>query len=317
MRESVVFYRSFYEAIRRLPAEQFKASALAILEYGLDGKEPETDGIERTVFCMAKPQIDANNRRYENGTKGGRPKTKTNLTETKDNRDETKVEPKEKVKENVKEKENTYSCAFEALWSAYPRKKEKANAYKCYKARLADGFSEDELMTAVKRYADECKARRTEARYQEKMLEAAKRIKLFEDSDIEDFSQNKLIWKDKINISCHELIEKGNRILNYRLNLLPPEVALAINYLINESSMLSKLSMEIGILDRLGLLTEEYTLYDILPIDINAQEDEKHDITRDINDICLLIKWVNEEYNYIIAESNGKYEKDIYQINFD
>lgn len=108
MRESVVFYRSFYEAIRRLPAEQFKASALAILEYGLDGKEPETDGIERTVFCMAKPQIDANNRRYENGTKGGRPKTKTNLTETKDNRDETKAEAKEKekVKENVKDKDN-------------------------------------------------------------------------------------------------------------------------------------------------------------------------------------------------------------------
>lgn len=167
MRESVVFYRSFYEAIRRLPAEQFKASALAILEYGLDGKEPETDGIERTVFCMAKPQIDANNRRYENGTKGGRPKTKNNQTETKDNINETKPEPKEKekVKDNVKEKDNTYSCAFEALWAAYPRKKEKANAYKCYKARLADGFSEDELMTAVKRYADECKARGTEARY--------------------------------------------------------------------------------------------------------------------------------------------------------
>lgn len=167
MRDSVVFYRSFYEAIRRLPAEQFKASALAILEYGLDGKEPETDGIERTVFCMAKPQIDANNRRYENGTKGGRPRTKTNQMETKDNLDETKPEPKEKVKEkdNVKDKDNKYSCAFEALWAAYPRKKEKANAYKCYKARLADGFSEDELMTAVKRYADECKARRTEARY--------------------------------------------------------------------------------------------------------------------------------------------------------
>ena len=167
MRDSVVFYRSFYEAIKMLPAEQFKASALAILEYGLDGKEPEAEGIERTVFCMAKPQIDANNRRYENGTKGGRPKTKDNQTETKDNLNETKPEPKEKekVKENVKEKDNTYSCAFEALWSAYPRKKEKANAYKCYKARLADGFSEDELMTAVKRYADECKARRTEARY--------------------------------------------------------------------------------------------------------------------------------------------------------
>ena len=167
MRDSVVFYRSFYEAIRRLPAEQFKSSALAILEYGLDGKEPETDGIERTVFCMAKPQIDANNRRYENGTKGGRPKTKPNQTETKDNLDETKPEPKEKEKEkdNVKVKDNKYSCAFEALWAAYPRKKEKANAYKCYNARLADGFSEDELLTAVKRYADECKTRGTEARY--------------------------------------------------------------------------------------------------------------------------------------------------------
>ena len=108
MRDSVVFYRSFYEAIKRLPAEQFKASALAILEYGLDGKEPDTDGIERTVFCMAKPQIDANNRRYENGTKGGRPKTKTNQTGTEANLDETKVEPNVKVKDkdNVNDKDN-------------------------------------------------------------------------------------------------------------------------------------------------------------------------------------------------------------------
>lgn len=118
MRDGVVFYRSFYEAIKKLPAEQFKSSALAILEYALDGKEPETDGIERTVFCMAKPQIDANNRRYENGTKGGRPKTKENQesdfenqTEhefnqpiTKQNQTETKPEPKEKDKVKDKEK---------------------------------------------------------------------------------------------------------------------------------------------------------------------------------------------------------------------
>lgn len=167
MRKSVVFYRSFYDAIRGLPPEQFKSSALAILEYGLDGKEPDTDGIERAIFCMAKPQIDANNQRYENGIKGGRPKTKQNLDITKPNLDVTKQEPKEKekVKEKVKDKDNIYSCAFEEFWEAYPRKKEKAKAYKCYKARLADGFSEDELMTAVKRYAAECKARRTEAQY--------------------------------------------------------------------------------------------------------------------------------------------------------
>ena len=174
MRDSVVFYRSFYEAIKKLPADQFKASALAILEYGLNGNEPETDGIERTVFCMAKPQIDANNRRYENGTKGGRPRsksnqeeTKNNITKTKPNQDKTNTEPKEKekVKEKVNVKDNTYTCAFEQFWNAYPRKKEKAKAYACYKARLADGFSEDELLLAVKRYADECRLNRTEDRY--------------------------------------------------------------------------------------------------------------------------------------------------------
>ena len=62
-------------------------------------------------------------------------------------------------------KDKTYTCAFEALWKAYPRKKEKAGAYKCYKARLADGFSEDELETAVKRYADECQRQKTEQKY--------------------------------------------------------------------------------------------------------------------------------------------------------
>ena len=59
----------------------------------------------------------------------------------------------------------TYSCAFEEFWKAYPRKKEKSAAYKAYKATLNKGFSEDELMTAVKRYAEECKKEQRESRY--------------------------------------------------------------------------------------------------------------------------------------------------------
>ena len=176
MRDSVVFYRSFYEAVKDLPPEQFKASIKAIMEYGLDEKAPESTGIEKTIYLLVKPQIDANNRRYQNGTKGGRPKTKDNPSDNQDvteikpnqNHPETKTEPKEKdkekVKDNVKDKK-TYTCAFEALWDAYPRKKEKAMAYKQYQARLNNGFSEDELMTAVKRYAEECRKNKTEQRY--------------------------------------------------------------------------------------------------------------------------------------------------------
>ena len=42
MRDSTVFYRSFFEAVKDLPAEQFKACVSAIMEYALDGKEPES-----------------------------------------------------------------------------------------------------------------------------------------------------------------------------------------------------------------------------------------------------------------------------------
>lgn len=180
MRDSVVFYRSFYDAVKNLPPEEFKKSVQAIMEYGLNEIEPETTGIERTVFLLTKPQIDANNRRYQNGSKGGKPKANQEKTklEPKENQAVTKTEPnnnqavtdsepkeKDKEKEKVKEKDSKYTCAFETLWSAYPRKKDKALAYKAYKARLNDGFSEDELETAVKRYADECQRQRTEEKY--------------------------------------------------------------------------------------------------------------------------------------------------------
>lgn len=85
MRDSFVFYRSFYESIKRLPPEDFKNCFLAIAEYALNGTEPETEGIERTVFELIKPQIDSNNQRYENGKKGGRPtkKSKEMMEESK------------------------------------------------------------------------------------------------------------------------------------------------------------------------------------------------------------------------------------------
>lgn len=76
-RESMVFYRSFLDAVNALPeAERLKAMT-DILEYGLNGKDPET-----CAGIMAKPLIDRNNKRYENGRKGGRsPKPKETETE--------------------------------------------------------------------------------------------------------------------------------------------------------------------------------------------------------------------------------------------
>lgn len=117
-----MFYRSFAEAIRALPEDKQLEALWAVIDYGLYEKQPEEIGVAAAIYLMAKPQIDVNNQRYQNGTKGGRPKTKPepkeNQMETEqkpnDNQNITKPEPKEKVKEkeNVKDKDKKNIVRF-------------------------------------------------------------------------------------------------------------------------------------------------------------------------------------------------------------
>lgn len=115
MRDSFIFYRSFYEAIKDLPRDIQGEIYTAIMEYSLYGNETENlKPIARSFFILIKPQIDINNKRFENGVKGGRPKSKPepndNQTETKqkpnDNQTETKQKPNVNV--NVNANENEY-----------------------------------------------------------------------------------------------------------------------------------------------------------------------------------------------------------------
>lgn len=71
----------------------------------------------------------------------------------------------EEKKEEKKERNNKYTCAFEEFWQAYPRKKDKGNAFKKFNARLNSGFSEVELIGAAKKYAVECASNQTEEKY--------------------------------------------------------------------------------------------------------------------------------------------------------
>lgn len=65
---------------------------MAIMAYGFDGEEyADDDPTVSIVFDLIKPQIDANNRRYENGKRGGRPKK----SDQKPN--ETQENPKNQV----------------------------------------------------------------------------------------------------------------------------------------------------------------------------------------------------------------------------
>lgn len=58
-----------------------------------------------------------------------------------------------------------YADEFMEFWDAYPRKVDKGNAYKKYKARRNEGYSDFQLKMAAKNYADECARLRTEQTY--------------------------------------------------------------------------------------------------------------------------------------------------------
>lgn len=107
MRDSFIFYRSFAEAIGSLSNRDRLRLFDALIAYALDDVEPDLSGAARGMFMLIRPQIDANNRRYENGkkgaehgSKGGRPKN------PKETPNEPQENPKETPNENVNGNEN-------------------------------------------------------------------------------------------------------------------------------------------------------------------------------------------------------------------
>lgn len=107
MRDSFIFYRSFYEAIKELSDKETAECMRAICEYALDGKDIVVKGkTAKIVMALIKPQLSANNKRYENGSKGGRPKKETNgFAETETN-GYSPEKPNENVNVNVNENVN-------------------------------------------------------------------------------------------------------------------------------------------------------------------------------------------------------------------
>lgn len=129
-RDSFIFYRSFKNAVRALPIEMRLNVYEAIIDYALEGIEPPQNGIERAIFEIVRPQIDANNKRYENGCKGaecgkrgGAPIGNQNARKQPQNN--PKTTPNVNVNDNVNDNVHTVVCnradahAREAFCKAY------------------------------------------------------------------------------------------------------------------------------------------------------------------------------------------------------
>jgi hypothetical protein len=177
-RESFVFYRSFYEAISELNNEQKGVIFDAICGYGLDQKLPDVNGVEKAIFTLIRPQLDANHRKYENGLKGkesgalgGRPKGSKNPKKTpKKPLANPKLTPNVNVNGNVNGNENVnkggsnYSDEFEEFWKEYPRRIDKKKANKSWLTGIKK-TDPSIILAATKQYALECLKNKTETAY--------------------------------------------------------------------------------------------------------------------------------------------------------
>lgn len=125
-KDSFVFYRSFYEAINELPEKEQLEIYRNIASFALDFESEILTGISKAVFALIKPQLEANNKKYENGKKGGRPKNETvGFEEEKPNENQTKTKTKPNVNDNVNVNVNANENVNENELSSNELNKEK------------------------------------------------------------------------------------------------------------------------------------------------------------------------------------------------
>lgn len=73
--------------------------------------------------------------------------------------------PEQETPPEAEKKTPKYDKDFETFWAAYPRKADKGQCYKKYKARIKDGYSPEELLAAAMNYAEQCRRQKTEQQY--------------------------------------------------------------------------------------------------------------------------------------------------------
>lgn len=142
-RKQFTWYRSYYDALKELPAEEFRDIVLAVCAYALDGEEPELSGVARAIFTLIRPTLEVGRSKAENRSRaeqtsisaeqtgnspeqtknkpeqtqnkrkqtGNKPEQTGNKPEQTRNKPEQTRKEKEKEKEREKESENDSYCS--------------------------------------------------------------------------------------------------------------------------------------------------------------------------------------------------------------
>lgn len=102
-RNQFTWYRSYYEAMKTLPAEDFKATVLAICDYALNETLPQLDGVPNAIFTLVRPTLDSGRNKAAN--RRNKPGQTRNTPEQTDNKPEQTRKEKEEEREEEEEKE--------------------------------------------------------------------------------------------------------------------------------------------------------------------------------------------------------------------
>ena len=158
MRDSFIFYRSFYEAIKDLPRDIQGEIYTAIMEYSLYGKETDNlKPVARSIFTLIKPQIDVNNERFDNGCKGGRPLKKETKEKPSNNQKETKEKPNKNYNVNDNNNDNKESTNVDKKErppkSDYERFNEWLKEHTPNVLKLQRQITEEEFLKLKKKYS--------------------------------------------------------------------------------------------------------------------------------------------------------------------
>ena len=186
-RDSFVFYKSFEDSISSIPAEFQLRAYKALVLYALSGIEPQESEPWpiRAIFAVCKANIDANNKRYVDGHKGGRPKKpvvseiKTSGLETENqwfqnekpnDNDNVNVNDNVNANDNVNENDNDNENRYIVSKADTISEQDKINyqyiveflnsrtgkhyrvtdkTRKLIKARVNEGFTESDFCTVI------------------------------------------------------------------------------------------------------------------------------------------------------------------------
>lgn len=118
MRDSSIFYRSFYEAIKTLPEVNQIEVYNAIFEYSFNFVEVELYGLSNTIFMLIKPQLMANNKREAKNNRSVS-KQKANNNNNVDNNNENILYVEPATNKNIEERKKIFYESLKPFLNTY------------------------------------------------------------------------------------------------------------------------------------------------------------------------------------------------------